>query len=123
MIPFGKILCPIDFTESSYEALKAANELALHFSAELFVLHVVSITPIIYAAPAVPVAFNIPLHEQEREASSRKLINDVIHQWVSKELHVYPMVVFGEPAHQIAKTAEEKRVDLIVMTTHEKTGW
>ena len=42
MLPFKKILCPTDFTEPSYEALRVANELALHFSAELLLIHVVN---------------------------------------------------------------------------------
>jgi hypothetical protein len=67
MIPYNKILCPIDFRESSYEGLKAATELARHFSAELFVLHVISTAPIIYAVPTGPMMVNIPLHQQEQE--------------------------------------------------------
>ena len=59
-IPLKKILCPIDFTKSSLEALKAANELTLQFSAGLFVLHMNSIAPILWAAPAVPITFNVP---------------------------------------------------------------
>jgi hypothetical protein len=34
MLLLKKILCPTDFSEPSYRALKAARELALHFSAE-----------------------------------------------------------------------------------------
>ena len=50
MLPFKKILHPTDFSEPSYEALKAANELALHFSAELCLVHVVSPIPIAEAS-------------------------------------------------------------------------
>jgi len=31
MLPFRKILCPTDFSEPSYEAIKVASELASHF--------------------------------------------------------------------------------------------
>jgi nucleotide-binding universal stress UspA family protein len=48
MLPFKKILYPTDFSEASYEGLKAANELALHFSAELCLVHVVS--PVVQAS-------------------------------------------------------------------------
>ena len=41
MLPLRKILCPTDFSEPSYNALNAANELALHFSAALVLVHVV----------------------------------------------------------------------------------
>ena len=41
MLPLRKILCPTDFSEPSYKALEAANELALHFSAALILVYVV----------------------------------------------------------------------------------
>ena len=42
MLPFKKILAPTDFSEPSFEGLKAADELARHFSAEVRLVHVVS---------------------------------------------------------------------------------
>jgi nucleotide-binding universal stress UspA family protein len=51
------------------------------------------------------------------------LINDVIRRYVSQELDVHPMVECGDAAHQIARIAEKNKVDLIIMSTREKTGW
>ena len=31
MLPLKKILCPTDFSDPSFEAMKVATELALHF--------------------------------------------------------------------------------------------
>jgi hypothetical protein len=39
MLPLKRILCSTDFSEASYEALKVSNELALHFSSELWLVH------------------------------------------------------------------------------------
>ena len=47
MLPITKILWPTDFSEPSYEALKVADEMALHFSAELIITHVVTPIPVI----------------------------------------------------------------------------
>ena len=52
MLPFRTILCPLDFSESSYKALHNAAEVALHFQAELIIVHVVSPVPPMPADPA-----------------------------------------------------------------------
>jgi hypothetical protein len=42
--------------------LEIAKELALHFSSELLVVHVVAPVPIVPAAPTVQVTFNLPIY-------------------------------------------------------------
>ena len=51
MLLFKKILCPTDFSESSYKALKAASDLAKEFSSELLLIHVLSPVQVFPAAP------------------------------------------------------------------------
>jgi hypothetical protein len=46
MLPITKILWPTDFSEPSYQALKAADELASHFSAGLELIHAVTPIPL-----------------------------------------------------------------------------
>ena len=45
MLPFKRILCPTDFSEPAFTALKRAEELARHFAAELIVAHVIPTLP------------------------------------------------------------------------------
>ena len=45
MLPFKRILCPTDFSEPALAALKRADELARHFSAELLVAHAIPEIP------------------------------------------------------------------------------
>lgn len=122
MLPIRKILCPTDFSEPSYEGLKVADELALHFSAELCVVHVVPPVPVIPAAPA-GAAFNVPAYQQELIVSSKKSLDDAVEQRISKELRVRPIVVQGDPADEIVRIADEEKAGLIVMATHGQTGW
>ena len=49
MLPIRTILCPLDFSESSYKALQVAVELASHFKGELLLAHFVP-----PATPGVP---------------------------------------------------------------------
>ena len=114
MLPFKKILCPIDFSEPSYEALKTANELASHFSAELYLIHVI---PPVHTVP-VP-----PLYLQELEESAKNSLHDVFQKRVPKKLRARQILVHGDPAGEIVRIAAEEDIDLIIIATHGQTGW
>lgn len=128
MLPFRKILCPTDFSQPSFEALKVVNELAVHFSAEVFLVHVVAPIPRLSAleppeVPGGPYDFNIPLHLEklEEEASSR--LSQIVDKRISKGLQVHKIVVHGRAADEIVRIAEKEKVDLIVLSTHGETAW
>jgi nucleotide-binding universal stress UspA family protein len=122
MIPFKKILCPVDFSEPSYEGLKAAVELAGHFSSELAVLHVVSPMPVIPSS-STPASVHFPTVMQEMEVSAQTALDDLVAERVPNELEVRPMVVQGMPADEIVRMAEVGNADVIVIATHGMTGW
>ena len=52
MLPFRRILCPLDFSEPSQKALQAAVEMAGQFRSELVLVHVVP--PAAAGIPADP---------------------------------------------------------------------
>lgn len=124
MLPFKKILSPTDFSELSYEAMKAASELALHFSAKLYVVHVVPPIPKANVpAPTTPSSLHLPSYRQELEESSKKSLNEIVKKHISKKVRAHPIVVEGDASYEILRIAEEENVDLIVMATHGETGW
>lgn len=122
MLPVKRILCPTDFSEPSYGALEVANELALNFSAELFIVNVINPIPIV-TPPSGPTSFNVSLYQKELEASSKKSLQELIQNKVSKELKVHPVVAYGLAADEIVRVAEANNVDLIVIATHGRTGF
>lgn len=128
MLPFKKILCPTDFSEPSYEALKVANELALYFSSELFVLHVVQPIPTVNVPPpsastAVTPKFDISLYRQELIKLSERSLKEIADQRLSKELNFNLIVKEGEAADQIIDVVGKQCIDLIVIATQGRTGW
>ncbi|RJP65894.1 MAG: universal stress protein [Candidatus Abyssobacteria bacterium SURF_17] len=127
MLPLKKILCPTDFSEASYEGLKAANELALHFSAELSIVHVIPPIPtpvgLSPVGPAAPASFNVPSYQKELEESSTRTLREVVEQRVSKNLSVKRTIVHGSAAQEIVRVADEEGIDLIVIASHGQTGW
>jgi len=128
MLPFKRILCPTDFSEPSYEALRVASELALHFSSELLVLHVVQPIPVANVPPpppatAAPMAFNISSYRQELEEVSKRSLKEVVEKWVAKGINVEQTVLQGEAADQIIDAVDKQKIDLVVIATHGRTGW
>ena len=125
MLAVKQILCPTDFSPPSYEALRVAGEVAQHFGAELWVMHVVP--PLPPPTPATETTFvptfDLPLYQQELAESSEKALQAAIKERLPQGLVVHTVLTFGDPAQEIIRTAEERRIDLIVIATHGHTGW
>lgn len=120
MLPFQKILCPTDFSDSSYEGIIAAGEMAYHFGSELILLHVVS--PI----PKIPnrrelTSFDVSLYEQELEISSERTLQEIINHFELKELKTRLIVLKGNVVNEIIRIVEEESIDLIVIATRGRT--
>jgi nucleotide-binding universal stress UspA family protein len=125
MLPVKKILCPTDFSEPSYKALKTADELAAHFSAQLVLLHVIPPVPGQHPYPDPPVANSTdePLYQQKLALEAEGLLEALVRERVCKEVRAAALVVTGEPADEILQVAREQEVDLIVIATHGRSGW
>jgi nucleotide-binding universal stress UspA family protein len=123
MLPVKRILCPTDFSEPSYAALKAAAELAGHFNAELDVVHVVGAVPLVPTTPAgAPVAFDVEGYRRELEQNSRKRLEKSIEPMIPEGVRYRPFVLHGEAADRIVDLARDEGADMIVISTHGSTG-
>jgi nucleotide-binding universal stress UspA family protein len=122
MLPFKKILCPTDFSEPAFAALKRAEELARHFAAELIVAHVIPLLPgpHSFPDPQAPLNFEVPLFQQELAIKAEQMLKDLVahHQAETRDL-----VTTGEAAPEILRIARQEHVDLIVIASHGLTGW
>jgi universal stress protein A len=124
MLPIKNILCPTDFSEPSYEALKVADELSVHFGAVMHVITVVPLVPIVEAPIGVESAsFNIASYQQELEGQAKKSLKSLIDQKVNKDIKVSTSVLIGNAAAEVMRYASEKNVDMIVIATHGLSGW
>ena len=122
MLPLKKILCPTDFSDPSLEAMKVANELATHFSAELLVLHVITPVPVMTNEPMMQVPVNLVEYQQQLESVSQQQLQKHIKKLVSKKVKTHSHVVVGHAADEIVRLADEEKVDLIVISTRGQTG-
>ena len=104
-----RILVPVDFSDCSKKALQYATPLARQFNAELTLLHVVE--PYRAFSPEIPLC-EVPTAEAARIAFDGLVI----------EIPFKAVVREGEPHTQIVAAAEELATDLIVLSTHGRTG-
>jgi nucleotide-binding universal stress UspA family protein len=122
MLPFKKILCPTDFSEASFVALKRAEELARHFAAELIVAHVIPTLPGPHSFPDPQASFNfdVPLFQQELAIKAEQMLKDLVSH---HKVGTRNVVTTGEAAPEIIRIAQQEHVDLIVIASHGLTGW
>jgi nucleotide-binding universal stress UspA family protein len=115
-----RILAPTDLSELSKQGLTSALELAEAFGAKLLLLYVVE-------PPPYPVEGIVPsqlgatlLDDLERQAS--KDLAGMLPDTHGGKVEVMRRVVVGVPYRKIVEVATEEKSDLIVMTTHGRTG-
>jgi len=68
-------------------------------------------------------AFDMVGYEKALARDARRRLKDLIGKIVSEDATVEVLVELGDPAKGILEIAEKKKVDLIVIATHGRTGW
>jgi nucleotide-binding universal stress UspA family protein len=120
MIQIDRILCPIDFSESSVTAFDYAQSLAWHYKATLFLQHVTeSLTPY-YPYYAFPDSYNEICRKLRADAEQQLLEFSKTHN--CRGVQIECDVQDGSVADLILNLAEVKAVNLIVMGTHGLRG-
>jgi universal stress protein A len=113
------ILCPIDFSEISANALEYAVFLASHHHAELLMLHVVEQ---LHEFEHYQILVLTPQElAEEMEKQAHEKLTKLTEQ-IKKTIKVETVVRQGKPFVEIIKEAKEKDMDLIVMASHGRTG-
>lgn len=127
MLPLRKILCPIDFSEPSYDALDVAIELASTFSAELLVVHVVPEVPRPSWASTldpeeVKCGLEVSEYEEMLHTGAQQKLHELIKDRIPKTLCARSTVSDGEPVTEILRTVSEELPDLIVIASQGQTA-
>lgn len=117
MIRIQKILCPLDFSDASRNALRYANEFAQSMNAKITVLHVIQPQPVV---ADINVPF-VPL-ESEIENNAKAELHQFIREEVSEGVVVEEVLAFGLPSDCIIAQARKEDVDVIILGTHGRTG-
>jgi universal stress protein A len=114
-VPFfrlKKILVPVDFTSCSDKALQYAIPFARQFDAELTLLHVVE---------AASRMSDLAVMEVESLDDANRAL-ETIHRKLDDVVRSSLVVRTGSPGHEIIEAARELKADLIILSTHGRTG-
>jgi nucleotide-binding universal stress UspA family protein len=121
MIQISSLLCPIDFSEFSRDALDHAVALAGWYRADLTVMHVVAVplVPVGGFAVEVPAAPG-PVDTDEIADEVRHFVGPAIE---GTDITPATVVITGNPAVAIAKHAVQMAADMLVLGTHGRSGF
>ncbi len=117
-----RILWPTDFSTLSLHGARYARAFRDSFSAELHVIHVVP--PPLMPDLAVTLPAEVPLAFSAKEfvdACQTRLAALLAEQF-SGAPGVVTDVLFGNPWSAICKYAQDADIDLVVVSTHGRTG-
>ena len=116
------ILLPTDFSECAAHAVPVAAQLARGAGARLLCLHVVE--PAVPAVGWTPVAEPLPLADlsERLEDSAVRELPKLTQAPECEGLDVEEVIAHGEPASEIVRVARERGADLIVISSHGRTG-
>jgi len=116
-VQFHRILCPVDFSESSLDALTYAINFAEEADARLTLLHVIELPQALSEEPTA-IDVDMPRIREEAVARARQRLNGLIPEQASTYCTPEVTVVEGRAYREILRQAMEGRSDLIVMGVH-----
>ena len=119
MLTERSILCPIDFSEQSRQALLWASAIAQYRGGELTVLSVIE--PLL--AQAAGIRLGVDLAREEAEPALRDSVEATLPERVRHASPVRLEVTVGNPAEAILHTGRRLKAGLIVMGTHGLGGF
>ena len=122
LLPIKSILWPSDASEAANQALEVATELAKQFGAKLYGLQVVSEIPTYTDAIPSMSGLDIQQYEQDLMQAARKSLEETLADKVPDNIEVEAAILIGRAADLIVDFAKERKIGLIVMSTHGRTG-
>ncbi len=120
VVSLKKILVPQDFSEYSLHAMKYAVTFAELFKSELLILHIVE--PIVYPADFSFGQVSIPAMEEEIRKHSEEQLNELVQKEIPPTVKATPLIRVGKPFIEIVEVAKTESADLIVISSHGRTG-
>ena len=116
------ILLPTDFSECGNYALSYATSLARTFGASILCVHVIEpmVPTVGYSGMTEP----LPIADitDQLEDSAERELPKLAECEECAGIEIEELIVHGEAASEIVRVAKEKKIDLIVVSSHGRTG-
>ena len=122
MIKISNILVPVDFSDHSKDAVKAALRLKDDFGAALTLLHVFDVTELLGMGWTVYGEALEGEAVQRMEEDSNRALDEFVKELEINQDDIDLIVARGKPFIEIIQIAKREKSDLIVMGTHGRKG-
>ncbi len=122
MFKIKNILLPTDFSKISLTAAEYAMELAKEYKAKLHLLNVLEKTPPILAIRSLDISREKIIHSINADAEAQL---DECAKKIKKlgaDVEIVQIIRKGVDYEEIIKYSKEKKIDVIVIATHGRTG-
>jgi nucleotide-binding universal stress UspA family protein len=119
-LPFKRLLCPVDFSDSSLAALEFAFSLAKEGDAQLTILHVFEWLP--GDEPRTNRPINVPEYRRELEHDFTDKLHALVPDSVRTWCRPRTRTAHGKAYREILNLALEDESDLIVMGVHGRNA-
>ena len=116
-VQFRRILCPVDFSESSLAALDRALDVAHDAGARLTLLHVIEMPPEL-REDAMGAGFDVDRIRAAAEAEALRRLRDLAAARARPGCTIETVVAEGRSYREVLRAAAERTADLIVMGVH-----
>jgi nucleotide-binding universal stress UspA family protein len=117
-IPYTRLLCPVDFSESSLTALRFAFSIAKEADARLTILHVAELrSDDDLLVQQFDTAEYRHLVAEEARGRLEALVTADVREWCQPSMKI----AYGKPYREILETAEKEASDLIVIGVRGRT--
>ncbi len=116
------ILLPTDFSDCGNFALSHATSLARTFGASIICVHVIE--PIVPTVGYSGMTEPLPIADiaEQLEDSAERELPKLAECEECAGLEIEELIAHGEAASEIVRVAKERQVDLIVISSHGRTG-
>jgi nucleotide-binding universal stress UspA family protein len=118
----SSILLPTDFSDCANYALSYASSLARQFGARMICVHVVE--PVVPTVGYTGITEPLPIADisEQLEDSATRELPKIAECEECAGLDVEEVIAHGDAAAEIVRVAKEREVDLIVLSSHGRTG-
>jgi nucleotide-binding universal stress UspA family protein len=114
-----RVLCPVDFSDTSTKALHHAAAVARWYGADLHVLHVI----VPFVPTPMPLGAEMPAMVIEESRATADLgVREMIEALHFQLPVVRPAIRYGAAVGAIVDYIRDERIDLTVIGTHGSTG-
>ena len=120
-VAFARVLCAVDFSAASTQALRYATAIAAQFRSRLQVLHVLDLTS--QAREAGVLALGDGNSWRDLEMAALRHLHAAVPDDVRSVTTVEEVIGVGLPAREILHAAREMNADVIVMGAQSRAGF